>query len=80
MFYFVSYRFLRTMLLAGQRLMRAMVSAGGGSMRQAVMVATGGGSVRQTVMSGGVTMTARKMTSVITPPYTVPKGPWGENR
>lgn len=62
--------------------MQAMVAAGGGSMRQAVLVATGGGggSVRQTLTTGGVTRTARTMSSLLTPPYTVPKGPWGENR
>lgn len=61
--------------------MQAMVAAGGSSMRQqAVVVATGGRVAGQSVMTGCVTRTTRNLTSVMTPPYTVPKGPWGENR
>ncbi|KAK3888004.1 hypothetical protein Pcinc_007916 [Petrolisthes cinctipes] len=72
-----------------QTVMAGGSGGGGGSgVRQTVM--TGGGSgvgsgVRQTVMTGsggggGVSFTTtRSMSSIISPPYSVPKGSLGEN-
>ncbi|KAK4313341.1 hypothetical protein Pmani_015295 [Petrolisthes manimaculis] len=61
--------------------MQAMVRNGGGVMRAMMMVC--GVGVRQTGMAGAynaATVNTRSMSSFFSPPYTVPKGPWGENR
>ncbi|KAK3893976.1 hypothetical protein Pcinc_002241 [Petrolisthes cinctipes] len=82
------------MLLTGKMVMQAMVRIGGDVMPSMVMACGGGGgvirplvtaggvAVRQTGMAGarGITVTTRSMSSTFSLPYTVPTGPWGENR
>ncbi|KAK4324179.1 hypothetical protein Pmani_005182 [Petrolisthes manimaculis] len=83
---------MRTMVTVaggGRRKQAVVVTTRGGSggVRQTVMAGgsggsgSGGGGVRQTVMAGSVdvTFTTRSISSIISPPYIVPEGSFGEN-